>query len=334
MKDSKKKPVWSGEKGLRGEVAKLGSNVYTYGCRDQGNWYVKTTEAIAGYVGREYGREMRMLVADNTETTFVEPTEPKDGGTNFGMEKYKKELSRYYNKVDKYEERKAQVFAIIKGQCSLVMKNKVESVADYKTWERNDDVIKLQKMIKELSFLTVEVQYEYWTVMETMKNVMMVRQLERENLAMYYKRFINTAEVAESQWGTMAPTRLMKKKNSKSEEKECRDKFLACVFLAGVDRKRYGRLVNDLNNAFLAGQKNHPTTVEGAMTMLSHYTNEKPRQNEYGKLVETSFLQSGGNSRGIRCYRCGKRGHIARNCTDESSDDERSLGTQSVSWAG
>jgi len=106
-------------------------------------------KAIARYVSREYGREMRTLVTYSMETMFIEPEEPRDWRSTFVMEKYKKELSWYYDKLNKYREQKAKVFTIIKGQCSLAMKNKVKSMANYKTWEWSDNVIELLKMIKD-----------------------------------------------------------------------------------------------------------------------------------------------------------------------------------------
>ena len=74
-------------------------------------------------------------------------------------------------------------------------------------------------------------------------------------------------EVTKSQWGQLVPTKLTK---NESTELKSRNKFLACMFLAGVERKIYGKLINDLNNAYLTGHKNYPVSVEAAMTMLSH----------------------------------------------------------------
>ena len=42
-----------------------------------------------------------------------------------------------------------------------------------------------------------------------------------------------------------------------------------------MDTKKYGKLKAGLNNAHVAGEKNYPKTVESAMTMLSHYMNNK-----------------------------------------------------------
>jgi hypothetical protein len=43
-------------------VAELRNNIYQHGTQDQGDRFTRTTEAIADYVGREYSKEMRLLV--------------------------------------------------------------------------------------------------------------------------------------------------------------------------------------------------------------------------------------------------------------------------------
>ena len=57
---------------------------------------------------------------------------------------------------------------------------------------------------------------------------------------------------------------------NETDEKKSRDKFITCVFLAGVDTKKYRRLKTKLNNAYAAGQNNYPKMIESAVTMLSH----------------------------------------------------------------
>jgi hypothetical protein len=50
---------------------------------------------------------------------------------------------------------------------------------------------------------------------------------------------------------------------------------MTCVFLAGVDTKKYGMLKTKLNNAYVAGQNKCPKRVESAVIILSHYMNDK-----------------------------------------------------------
>jgi hypothetical protein len=310
---------------LQGNIAELGNNVYQYGTRDQGDRFTRMAEAIANYVGREYSKEMRLLVKNQKENEPKEPVMPdtEEAKSPFVMKKYETELKQYYFKKERYEEHKAKIFVIVKGQCTLNMKNKVESLKGYDSIEVNDDVIKLLNGLKELTFKTHEVQYGYWTICQTVRRVLTMRQQDNEPLAEYYKRFTSCVDVAESQWETLVLTAAAK---DETDEKTSRDKFTTCIFLAGgVDAKKYGRLKTELNNAYVAGQNNYPKTVESAVTMLSHCMNGKGvhvTDEDKGQATLKSFMQKHKN---VTCYRCGKKGHHANKCPDGDSDDEASI---------
>jgi hypothetical protein len=68
------------------------------------------------------------------------------------------------------------------------MKNKVESLKGYNLIEASDDVIKLLNSLKELTFKTHEVQYGYWTICQTVRRILTMRQQDNEPLAEYYKK--------------------------------------------------------------------------------------------------------------------------------------------------
>jgi hypothetical protein len=111
---------------------------------------------------------------------------------------------------------------------------------------------------------------------------------------------------------------------NEKNEKTSRDKFITCVFLAGVVAKKYGRLKTELNNADVAGQNNYPKRVESAVTMLSHYMNDKRvhmTDEDKGQTDQKSFMQKQKN---VTCYKCGKKSHYANKCPDGDNDDEAS----------
>jgi hypothetical protein len=118
------------------------------------------------------------------------------------------------------------------------------------------------------------------------RRVLTIRQQDNEPLAEYYKRFTLCVDVVESQWGTLVPAAAA---TNETNEKTSRGKFITCLFLAGVDTKKYGRLKTGLNNAYAVGQNNYPKTVESAVTMLTHYMNGKGvhRTNEDKKDKQT-----------------------------------------------
>jgi hypothetical protein len=90
-------------------------------------------------------------------------------------------------------------------------------------------------------------------ICQTVRRVPTMRQQDNEPLAEHYKRFTSCVDVAESQWGTLVPAVAA---TNETNEKMSRDKFISCIFLAGVDTKKYGRLKIELNNAYVAGQNN------------------------------------------------------------------------------
>jgi hypothetical protein len=57
-------------------IPELKNNVYVYGVSNQAVKYMKTTEAIAEYVGTKYSKELWTLVHHKEEATFKEPTPP------------------------------------------------------------------------------------------------------------------------------------------------------------------------------------------------------------------------------------------------------------------
>jgi hypothetical protein len=130
---------------LQGNIAELGNNLYQYGTQDQGDRLTRTIEAIADYVGREYSKEMRLLMKNqkaNEPKELVMPDKKEEANSPFVMKKSETELKQYYFKKERYQEHKAKIFVIVKGQCTLNMKNKGEILKGYDLIEANDDVIK------------------------------------------------------------------------------------------------------------------------------------------------------------------------------------------------
>jgi hypothetical protein len=74
----------------------------------------------------------------------------------------------------------------------------------------------------------------------------------------------------------------------------------------------------------VAGQNNHPKTVESAVLMLSHYMSGKGvhmTDEDRGQATLMSFMQKHKDG---TCYRYGKKGHYANKCPDGDSGDESS----------
>jgi len=309
--------------GVSTGLPELRGMLYTYGVAGQAMRYTKTTSAIAEYVATKYSKEMWDLVENKKEATFTEPDPPDDKVTRAQMERYKMKLKMVFDKEEQYKSDKAKVFRIIMGQCAVSMKNKVECSTEYNDLEKKDDVIGLLKTLQGLAYTTDNVQYEYWIMQASMRKLIEMRQEPKESLIGFAKRFLAQQDVTEDVWGKLIPNK-MKGKPTDDQDK-ARNKYLACVFLAGVDKSKYGKAVNDLNNDFLLGSISYPEDVGSMMTLLSN------RRGDHGSNKIESALKDGDDDSSIIstsfaqekvdkfCYCCGDPEHISPNCPKKMS---------------
>jgi len=273
----------------KGAVEALGSNVYVSDVSGATDKFVKTTEAIADYVGRVLGKPMCDLV-NGSDKPPVEPELPnttkKDGPE---ARKWDRDYSHYLNQHELYKLNKGKVFVIILGQCTLAVKNKLKSLGTgYEQLQSNADVLGLLTAIRNVALANAEIQNPYWGAARALKRLATVTQQNDESLPAFYKKWINARDVAELQWGPMYPTKLVTTKTVESETEatdeaeatvsehvednsaEVRNKFQASLYLASVNMSKHGKVIEELQHQYLNKQDNYPSTPEDAMTMLSY----------------------------------------------------------------
>jgi hypothetical protein len=120
-----------------------------------------------------------------------------------------------------------------------------------------------------------------------------INQGPRESVTNYYRRFVSTTKVIEEQWSKFYPEKLAVSA-SDVDKNIARDKYLSMIFLAGADKVRFGTLIEDLNNSYLAGNDQYPVSLDGTLTLLSHYQGHRGGEHmDDDKNVsrETSFAQ-------------------------------------------
>ena len=109
----------------------------------------------------------------------------------------------------------------------------------------------------------------------------------------YLDKFMNLTEIAESYEGALHDSAVLKialltsnliytpEANLDEDERTtinaaAREIYLSCVFVVASDPKRYGRLVEELENDYTKGNKNYPTNMVKTYQLINEYKYWKP----------------------------------------------------------
>jgi Zinc knuckle len=85
-------------------------------------------------------------------------------------------------------------------------------------------------------------------------------------------------------------------------------------------------VIDELGNDYTLGNNNYPRDIPGVMTMLSNRRGGGGNKKivDYMKdgvvYTSTSFGQTEFKTK-KRCYRCGKKGHLANRCTEKDGTE-------------
>lgn len=318
-----------------GKTEELGEMVYKFG-KDQANMFLRTTEAIADFVGVKYSREMDILVRYSEEKKFTKPSLPKKVKDEYppgAMEEYKILMQEYRKELKHYDGDKGRVFGVIMGQCTEVVKNKLEAEKDFVKWRQDADVVSLLEKLKEYAFLAGDHQEPNWALMQAMRSVAGVNQGQTERLVKYYIRFKSLMDVVETQWDGFYPPKLV---SGNATKEVIRNKFQACVFLGGLNKAEYGMVLEYLNNQFLSGNDLYPASVDDAYNFVMKFQNHAQGgsngRSSQEEGVGSSFMQRkrGGTKQSERvvCWKCNQPGHVKSECPELARRPSATSNTQ------
>ncbi len=252
----------------------------------------------------------------------------------------KRQVDKFVDRQEKYHMNMTKAYGLILGQCTVALKNHLESQKDWED-EIEDNAINLLKAIKETCYNHQDNRYPIESIYYSMRAIFTMKQKEDESLSSFTKGFVNAKDVMETQsrkfklesyMKTMEGYSTMSADNKKKKTDEEYDKFIALAYMKALDQKKCGKMMEDLSNQYALEQKNYPANIAAATNAVINYSNRvnnpdfrKRNGAERGKNDhdKSSFFQKR-DRREIVCSNCGKKGHYASQCwSTKKSDKEK-----------
>ena len=322
-----------------GREASLRGHIYDFAEEQNPQQFVKTTEEVTNWVGREYKEytkefveAVRNLELDDPD----EPDDPVDPNDRVAVKKWELALLKYSKKKDAIENFKAGLYAIVYGQCTNAMESRLKSHANFEAAQGNG--IALLLLIQQLMCSFEELRYPVDARHDLKKQFFSMKQGGMD-LKDYWNKFTTLVTVLDSVGITIPDEVLINEiatanarinAPNEADRTEARERTLAMCFLSGTNQK-HASYVAELRNAYLDGNNNYPKTLSEAYGILQRRVSVTPTSfvSEDGIAFATTGTTdtvpgTDGRTHPVACNGCHRRGHYSSHCPNRNSNNNNS----------
>ena len=263
--DSKGDGLKSHNSRFQGKTEDLKGYIYDSNEGRQGDQFERTTQMIANYVGRtyKYGGSIRTAIQQLSIPTLTALTYPTNNDPG-ELALWNLEAKQHIIEKSTLTENVKAAYSLIWGQCTEVMRAKIEALQGHTTIELQLNGIELLKEIKQVCYNYDSQKFPAYSVHQAMRKFYTSSQGHNSPVA-YYESYNASVQHLESCGGSFPCSDILEKiiakdkkidyaKATAAELTTCQDGakelYLATAFLLACDRRRYSSLIQDLENGY------------------------------------------------------------------------------------
>ena len=324
-----------GSSKFEGECADLKKYVYDTGLPNSyQDLFTYTTRGIAEYVATNYNKagEFRLGMINMDFPVLTPPGPPavlpgveNQAANTVAIETYKIELKRHNDRMEERRHNMERVFPLILGQCSTVIRDRIESRDDWAAMNGNHDVLALLRAIRESITQRATTSHPIQTMTQAEESLCKFYQTEKMSLKAFKDKVVSLVEILEETGGGSWQLPAMVQRHLPAipagqvhdaatvaaATAASKDEYIAHLLITKAYRSKYGNLYGDCKNDYVKGvPRAFPRTQTEAYEMLANYVPPVlPRQSVVDP--EVSFLtghedqtrntgRGGGGGRGDR----------------------------------
>ena len=251
-----------------------------------------TTKEIAEYIMQTIKGGGEFLTAmDPDDMGFTELTDPllnppADNASFAVKEMWQSEMKRYLDKLSLQEEAMKQAVAIVLGQCSQTIRDRIKAACTSHGIISNSDLIHLLRLIRESLYTGSTTKKTTQSIQEAEESLMSFRQRDNMSNNTFLDKFKGLVERYEYHSGE--PGMQQARINAQLEDiaantnnptvvevveakATAREEYLAILFIQKSNPKRYGQLVLELEHNHTRGTNQYLTRMEWAYDTLVNY---------------------------------------------------------------
>ena len=298
-----------------------------------------TLKELQVYSSVTFKREIDLLEVLFEDLETPTPTKPvKPTSTDeVDVDLYKEEVKMYAQEKKNIQSTLRSIFNVVWGQCSTIMKSKLESKTNFKTSKQNKDVVELLKQIKAIMHQFESHTSIYEALDKAKRNFYLYYQSPLTSNVQHVKNLQDMVDIIKYHGGSVTEDRALfehekkleanlpttEKSSEETLKQRARDKMLGVALIRRADRGRYSKLMTDLKDQYTLKSDVYPDDIASAHNMLENYSSQQRKNNnEQQKTEGLQFAQSsevisgkdGKIFENIQCHKCKKKGHYANQC--------------------
>ena len=217
-----------------------------------------------------------------TLPTLVAPALPADSASAVQVKLWELDIKDHRKKAEDRERNMEKAYALILGQCSKTVRDRLEAHDDWVTVNQSSNALGLLRLIRQSLYQRATRRKDTHALIEAETVLMRFRQSERMSNSDYLEKLRDLVEVYEQLGGEPGTSsaridaRVMDLEDLEEREAakiDAREEYIAVLLLTKSDPKRYASLVADIENQHTRGQDMYPTTVSGAYDLLVNHRN-------------------------------------------------------------
>jgi len=180
-----------------GNFAELNGNIFDCSGPKQADQYVTTKREIEEYIGTNYvyGNYIKWTIENNELMNMQIPTDPDTEASETEKLIWKKEVKEYVKRKSRLKENLIKAYILVWGQCTELMKAKLETLTTYVDMKRDNNTLQLLNEIKAITYKFEDHMYLPHSLYQAYRSFYLFRQKTEDNNSQYLEQFKNTVDI-------------------------------------------------------------------------------------------------------------------------------------------